>query len=133
MKKLLDLKKILSNLELEKKRAWHYHRSDTPTSPRAILLHSSWLGDRVMNHTVMSLKLKYWLERCFLWCSVNFCIKPKNPEKVVLVLIMKKMKIWTSQTISIFMTNIGPNTKEHLPIQYVIWLKGLDLLERVPG
>ena len=40
--KTMRLKKVLSNLEPEG--AWHYHGSDTPASPRAILLHSSLLG-----------------------------------------------------------------------------------------
>ena len=32
---------------------WHHHGSDTPTSPGAILLHSSLMGgDRNMNNTV---------------------------------------------------------------------------------
>ena len=35
---------------------WHHHGSDTPTSPGAILLHSSLLGgDRNMNNTVLEI------------------------------------------------------------------------------
>ena len=39
-----------------RKRAWHHCGSDTLTSPRAILLHSSLLGDMKLSHY---LQLKY--------------------------------------------------------------------------
>ena len=43
MKNLWDLKKVLSNLELEGQGRGIINGSDTPPSPRAILLHSSLL------------------------------------------------------------------------------------------
>merc|ERR1712051_460278 len=50
-------------------RVWHHHGSDTPTSPGAILLHSSLLGgDRNMNNTVVLLfRSKYLIQKTTLF------------------------------------------------------------------